>query len=260
MIHAWLDMPIGGIFAVLALIYGAITVAIHWLTFRSPWRTGIQSLKGVVAPYFTAIALICALLIGFLAADVSNRNRQAAETVLAESNALLTLDILSRASDKVPAGLRAAIHRYAEAVVQDEWARMDEADESSRTTATLTTLMQLVAEPVIGRDAGQALHNNMLAAAIRASTARSERLALNADRSRDFKWVSVLILSVLTLVAIAMVHLEFPRAQAAALGLFTIAVVIALGMIAIQEHPFDGPLRVSQAPLEAAMKTLMSGP
>lgn len=259
MIHAWLDLPIGGIFATLILIYGVTTAAIHWLTFRSPLRDSIQSIKGVVAPYFTAIALICALLIGFLAADVSNRNRQAAETVLAESNALLTLDILSRASDRVPAGLRAAIHRYAEAVVQDEWPRMDEADESTHTTAALATLMQLVADPAIGRDAGQALQNNMLAATIRASTSRSERLALNADRSRDFKWVSVLILSVLTLIAIALVHLEHARAQAATLGLFTIAVVIALGMIAIQEHPFDGPLRVSQAPLEAAMKTLQAG-
>lgn len=259
MIHAWLDLPIGGIFGTLVLIYGLTTAAIHWLTFRSPLRNSIQGIKGVVAPYFTAIALLCALLIGFLAADVGNRNRQAAETVLAESNALLTLDILSRASDRIPAGLRSAIHRYAEAVVQDEWPRMSEADESADTAEALAKLMQVVADPVIGRDAGQALHNNMLAAAVRAGTARSERLALNADRSRDFKWASVLILSVLTLIAIAMVHLEYARAQAATLGLFTVAVVIALGMIAIQEHPFDGPLRVSQAPLEAAMKTLLAG-
>jgi hypothetical protein len=35
-----------------------------------------------------------------------------------------------------------------------------------------------------------------------------------------------------------------------------VGAIIALGMIAIQEAPFDGPLRISPAPLARVLKTV----
>jgi hypothetical protein len=38
--------------------------------------------------------------------------------------------------------------------------------------------------------------------------------------------------------------------------LFCLAASVTLSLIALQEYPFDGPLRVSPAPLERALATI----
>jgi hypothetical protein len=43
---------------------------------------------------------------------------------------------------------------------------------------------------------------------------------------------------------------ERPRAQITALTLFTLAMVVALGFMAIQEWPFSGAAQVKPAPLQ----------
>jgi len=77
MIHAWLDLPLGGILGWLALFYAATAALLFWLLFYSPLRAPIVSCAGVVAPYFGAIALLFSLLTGFLAADIADRNPRA---------------------------------------------------------------------------------------------------------------------------------------------------------------------------------------
>jgi hypothetical protein len=90
----------------------------------------------------------------------------------------------------------------------------------------------------------------MLTAAVRVSTARSTRLSLSSDRTNDLKWISVLILGAITQIALALVHLERPRAMLSALTVFATGAIVALGLIALQEDPFGGVFRVSPAPLE----------
>lgn len=64
----------------------------------------------------------------------------------------------------------------------------------------------------------------------------------------------MLILGVMTQIAIGVMHLERRGAQAAALVVFSLAAVVTLGLIALQEHPFDGAFRVTPAPLEDLLK------
>ena len=80
-------------------------------------------------------------------------------------------------------------------------------------------------------------------------TARTDRLSLSSDQTNDLKWISVLVLGLMTQVALGLVHLEKPRALLAALTVFSTAAVVALGLIALQEHPFQGSFRISSAPL-----------
>ncbi|HYN39728.1 MAG TPA: hypothetical protein VES39_10800, partial [Rhodospirillales bacterium] len=105
-------------------------------------------------------------------------------------------------------------------------------------------------DPTISRDASSAVHSAMLTAAVRVSTARSTRLSLTSDRTNDLKWISVLILGVITQIALALVHLDRPRAMLSALTVFATGAIVALGLIALQEDPFGGVFRVSPAPLE----------
>jgi hypothetical protein len=60
----------------------------------------------------------------------------------------------------------------------------------------------------------------------------------------------------MTQIAIGAVHLERYRAHIAALTIFTIAAIVSLALIAIQEDPFNGSVVVSPQPLEKVLKTL----
>ncbi len=79
-------------------------------------------------------------------------------------------------------------------------------------------------------------------------TARGERLALSDAQSDQSKWLTLMVLAGLTLLAIGLVHLERPMAQATALTLFCLAMVTTLGVVALHERPFDGPMAMSLHP------------
>jgi hypothetical protein len=68
----------------------------------------------------------------------------------------------------------------------------------------------------------------------------------------------VLMLGIMTQIAIGLVHLQRRNAHLAALTVFSIAAVLTLGLIALQEHPFAGEVRLSPAPLQELLK--LQGP
>jgi hypothetical protein len=254
MINAWLDFPTTGLFAALIAFYVLTGALISWLCVGSPLRAKIQTVTGVVAPFFTAISVLFALLTGFLANDVGDRNRQAWRAVHSESSAAAGVYTLSVASASDMAAIRLALHDYLQSVLRDEWLAMAEDGASPKTDAALGALLRELSDPKIAAEAGQAVHSALLGTALRMRDARAERLALASDRTNDVKWTTLLILGVLTQIALAFVHLERPRAQVAAIALFSVAAVVALGLIALQEQPFDGALRISSAPLQEALK------
>jgi hypothetical protein len=254
MISAWLDLSAIGVFACLALAYGFTTAAITWLTFRSPVRAHVQSLSGIVAPFFNAVAVLFALLTGFLAGDVMDRTRLAERAVHVESGALDNLNALALASATDTAAIREALRDYVDAVVNDEWARMAEGRNSVKTESALTALLRAIADPKVAPAASQAVHDGMVNLALKAAEARSDRIALNSRFSDAPRWATVLLLCLVTQLAIGMVHMERPRAHVAALTIFSLAAIVTLGLIAIQEYPFDGPMKVPPTPLEMVLK------
>ncbi|HET9904025.1 MAG TPA: hypothetical protein VFQ27_10040 [Xanthobacteraceae bacterium] len=260
MVEALLDLPPAGVFAALALFYGAIAAFIVWLDFHSPLRKAIHRLQGVVGPFTASVSVLFALLTGFLAADVGERNRQAVYAVTAEREAALTLHALSEAATTETETVRAALRHYLAAAVSDEWPRMAENRESARTDGALAGLVRAAADPAVLRATGPSVAGAMVEAVTRLARARSTRLSLSADRTNDLKWLTVLALGVISQISLALVHLERRPAQSAALALFSIAVVIALWLIALQENPFDGPIQVSPAPLQKALSMIEAAP
>lgn len=250
MIKAWLDLPALGIFAALCALYYGTTLALAGMTFRSPLGGRIQSMTGVVAPFFSCLAILFGLLTSFLANDIGDRNRQALRAVQTEAGELRNIYTLSVASVTDMQTIRVALKEYARSAVQEEWPEMVEAGSSAKTRTAYDTLLREVSDPAITRGASGAVHAALLSAAVRVGTARGDRLSLSSDRTNDIKWISVLILGVMTQVGLALVHLERPRAMLAALTVFGTAAIVALGLIALQEHPFQGTFQVSPAPLQ----------
>ncbi len=124
MIRTWLDLSSTGIFATLIVLYFGMVLLLVTIAFRRPFANGIQHLSGVVAPFFGAVALLFALLAGFLANDISDRNRQALRAVHTEAGELRNIYTLSVASVSDMRPIRTALKAYTSAVVSDEWPAM----------------------------------------------------------------------------------------------------------------------------------------
>jgi len=251
MIRAWLDLPPAGIFASLALLYFGMLVILAVVTFRSPLTRPLQSLNGIVAPFYGSVAILFALLTSFLANDISERDRLALRSVQIEASELRNVHTLSVASVSDMRNIRAALKAYVTSTVSDEWPAMGAMRLSPRTTAAYDELLRQISQPGIARASGTAVHAALLSAAVRAGTARNDRLALATDHTSDLKWLVVIVLGLFTQVAIGLVHLERQRSFIAALVLFSCAVVVTLGTMALQEYPFDGALQLSPAPIQA---------
>lgn len=249
MIRTWLELPPAGIFATLIVLYFGMTLLLVTVAFRRPFANRVQHLSGVVAPFFGAVALLFALLVGFLASDIGDRNRQALRAVHSEAAELRNIYTLSVASVSDMRSIRTALKSYAEAVVTDEWPAMAHDHPSQRTDAAFDDLLREVSNPSIARSASNAVHAALLNATVRLGTVRNDRLSIAADHTNDLKWLMVIILGLLTQVAIGLVHLDRIRAFSAALVLFSVASVVALGIVALQEYPFYGAFRLSPGPI-----------
>ncbi len=250
----WLDWPAAGMFAVLVVLYGATGAGLFWLSYGAQVGPRMRRLEGVVAPFFGAVAILFALLTGFLASDIADRNRQATRAVQTEAGELRNVFTLSVASASDMRSIRAAWADYVKAAIKDDWPAMEDGRQAASASAAYDALLREVSDPKIATEAGAAVHAALLSAAVRVGTARSERLAIASDRTNDIKWAVVLLLGVMTQVAIGLVHLQKRNAHLAALTVFSIAVVIALGLIGLQERPFAGQVHVEPGPLQELTK------
>lgn len=251
MIRAWLELPPMGIFLTLAALYFGTVILLRILSFCPPFSPHMQSLNGIVAPFFNASAILFALLAGFLANDIADRSRQANRAIQAEAGELRNVHTLSVAALADMAAIREALRTYVTSVSTEEWAAMAEGHGSSRTTAAYDELLRKISDPNIARSSGNAVHTALLNAAVRAGNARTERLALASDHTNDLTWIVVIALGLITEISIALVHLDRPRAMTAALIVFASAAVITLTLVAFQEYPFYGAFRLSPGPIEA---------
>ena len=173
-----------------------------------------------------------------------------------EADTIREVFALSVASASDMTVIHRALVEYLQAVLADEWPAMGEERVSERTAMALAELLHRVSDPVIARDAGQAVHAALLNSVMQIIALRSQRLALAADGSSTLKWGIVLLLGVVTQVALGLVHLDRSRPQLAAVAVFSAAAVVALGLIAMQEWPFSGVVQISAAPMHDALKVI----
>jgi len=257
-IEAWIDLPAPAVFAVLTVLYAATGTAIAWAAFGRPLGDKVRRVDGVVAPFFGAIAILFALMAGFLASDIADRNRQAGRAVQTEAAELRNIFTLSVASKPDMAAIRAAWSDYVKAVTRDEWPAMTDGYSAPSVDKAFDALLRELSEPAMAANAGPAVSSALINAAVRVSSARSERLSLASDSTSDRKWSIVLILGVMTQIAIGVVHLQKRNAHIAARVVFSVAAVVALGLIALQEHPFAGAVSGGPEPLAELLK--LQGP
>jgi hypothetical protein len=243
----WLvNLPIVGLaVAVLAASYTLAGVTYLLVTrFATGERT--RAFKAISPGMLPPLAVVFALLVGFLAAQVWSDADRASTAVNREASALRAAVLLSEQfPGESQAQLRVLIRGHIRDAVTDEWPAM--ARHGATLTLVPTALAQalrlsLSLEP---RTPGQTLAQRELVVSIQnALDARRQRIVLSGSSVNGVKWAALLVQAGLILLTIAMVHCDNPLANRIILAIFATGAAAAMLLIAAHSRPFSGAVAV----------------
>jgi hypothetical protein len=240
------------------VILGAIylfTAALYLLITALGVGERARAFKAISPGMLPPLAIIFALLVGFLSAQVWNDGDRASTAVNREASALRAVVLLAAAFPGEPeAQLRDLIRRYIQDAVTQEWPAM------ARGHATLAIAPARLAEALrltLGLDArneGQvAAQREMVASLQSALEARRQRIILSRSSINWVKWTVLLVQAALTLITIGMVHSDNRLTNRIIMGIFATGVGIAVVLIASHSRPFTGEISVHPAVLLQVM-------
>jgi len=249
MIDQWLVLPAAEIILILVVCFGVTASFLCWLSFNETHQDRLQAIRGVTPSFFGSVVPILAILIGFLSDNVWQSNRRAADLVREEAAELTSLYGLVAVSDLPYIEISRGIRAYVSAVVEKEWPAMTRGEAAAEAEIAQDNLIR-IAMSGCAAEGGKGKCDQALASiAMKLRETRSNRLKLSSDNTETIKWTSVLFLALIAQISVAAVHLEKKGPQLAALTIFTAAVVVVLGLIALHELPFAPPLVVKPTPL-----------
>ena len=192
MLTFWLDQPIWLIFGSLACLVLAWCLMLITLTNTKRTRPFIVGVSTGIAPAFVGVvSVLLSLLIGFVANDAWERQRQASRVVQTESAQARAVYNLSRSVSKDLPEFRNLLADYIKSIVDEEWPAMAKGGKaSSRADHAFGKLLQAAVAPnfdvVVGKATIRPCSRRCSTCRPRAAKARPER-----DGGDDSKWVTL---------------------------------------------------------------------
>lgn len=244
------DIP--GALILLAWIAVASLASFHAASLLLRWfhrRYDGVAASVPVNSFFGAITTIWALVFGFVAADVWAANADAGKAAVEERAALIRLSGMAHPAALDLPELESALRSYVDAVAGTEWGAYSNLRAAPEAEAALQDIrLALLAGAAAG--VSPVLLGKMIADFDELQDARTKRLAIGAGNIQLLKWALVVMLSLMSMVAIAFVHRDKLRAGRTALKIFTVAASAAIWLVLLHSGPYDGPVRISSHELE----------
>ena len=227
----------------------AAVAAVQWALRRPRWAGWIASLQGVAPPFINIIGVLLGLTLAFLANDTRSAHDRATTAVHREADDLRSLLILASHIDS-PLGveLRQQLVAYGKANAT-EWAQLARRHVSGEVSAQSDALLGLLASPEMAKAAGTNVQALMLRKASDLRDERDLRISLSQTHINPLKWLGMAFLGLLTLLSVAVVHAENPKAALVAILLFALAAAPTAAIVLVQGNPFQEPSAVSYAPI-----------
>jgi hypothetical protein len=230
----------------------AAVAAIQTLIKGSRFSAWAQTLHGVAPPFINIIGVLFGLTIAFLANDTWSAHDRATQSVYKEADALHSLVVVSQSlPSALQGGLRDALFGYAMASA-DEWHFLAQRTTSPEAAQQADALLTLVASHEFEKAAGVNVQGLMLRKVSDIRGERDQRVALSQTHVNPLKWLGMGFLGLLTLLSVAVVHVDRPRAALVATLLFALAAAPTAAIVLIQGNPFQQPTDVTPAPIKAA--------
>ncbi len=238
------------------VVLGTMSAAafLLWLCQRSRWVPFLRTFRGIAQNFLTVINVIFALNLAFLANDTWNARDRALDAVFQEGGNLRTiLDLAEHLPDAERTEIDQAVQRYGDLVVDTEWPLLARRLSSPQTDDALDALVSRIARPDVATHAGTSVQALMLQQTVQVRNSRELRIALSRTHVNPLKWLGMAFLGFLTMISIAMVHVEQPRAELLAVLLFATAAAPTAAIILVHGNPFQHPMAISSQPIRDAI-------
>jgi hypothetical protein len=237
------------------IVTWVVTVIVYLLVTRLAVGDRGKSFKAISPGMLPPLAVIFALLIGFLAAQVWSDADRASTVVNREASALRAAALLGA---EFPAEtehrLRAHIRQHIQTAIREEWPAMARQDATLTIIPTALAQALKLALDLEPRTPGQTIAQRELVASLQTvMEARRQRIVLSTSTVGVVKWGALLAQIVLMLDAIAMVHCDNRVANKIILFIFATGAAASLILIAAYSRPFSGAIAVHPTVLQQVM-------
>jgi hypothetical protein len=248
------------LFALFVLVGTALAMLLLlWATQRSPYSAAIHEFRGVAQNFMSVISVLFALNVAFLAHDTWTAHDRALDTVFFEAGSLRTiLDLAESLPPEPRRQVRAAVVEYISLTIRDEWPKLAQRKSSEAAAQRLDNLVTLLASSQVA-EAGPTVQSMLLHQAATIRNSRDLRVALSQTHVNPLKWMGMAFLGLLTMISIAMVHVDLPRAETLAVVLFAAAAAPTAAIILVHGNPFQEPAAITSEPIAAVLNMAASG-
>jgi len=250
------DLPDLGVAAVFGLTIGilfAIAPLLRYRLFGPVSDTHAESARNTVS----AITGFTGAVLAFSLVQAQMNLRNVEKTVAAEATQFNQIDrLLTRWGDPKVAGIRQALHAYAQSVIDDEWPRLSVHESSPRTAEASATLSRaiLAIQPAPGRES--VIYADLLKLNDQLAESRDERLSATDLGLPPIYWHVICFLILLLLVFAAFVEPQWGRVMS--LGGLGAGLGLLITLVFIFDQPFLGEVSVTPDPIVRALATMQA--
>lgn len=213
--------------------------------------------QGVVGPFINVLGVLFGLTLAFIGNDTWSAHDRAVGAVFREADGIRAVRVLAHdLPAPLNAELGARLQAYGDAVI-GEWTALGARKSDPAVTMAGDALLAEVARPAVATQAGQNLQRVLLDKVLTIRGERDLRVSLSKTHLNPLKWLGMAFLGFMTLIAIAVEHLDKPRAGIAALVIFATAAAPSAAIVLVQGNPFQAPAAVSPQPIVEALRSQM---
>lgn len=228
-----------------------------WLTQRSKYAQIIQSYRGIAPNFLSVIGVLFALNLAFLANDTWTAHDRARHAVSQEAGSLRSILALSASlPEPMRTEVTQAVLSYAHVTVAVDWPLLATRQSSAAAADSLRSLLVLLASDAVGTAVNANVQSRMIEQALQLRSLRDLRIALSHTHVNPLKWLGMAFLGFLTMISIAMVHIEQSRAEILAILIFACAATPTAMIILVHGNPFQEPAAVTPAPIAALVEPI----
>lgn len=242
-------------YALIAVVGTILALAaLQWIIQHPKLADWRKSLHGVAPPFINIVGVLFGLTLAFLANDTWVAHDRAVKAVYKEADSLHAIMTLSKElADPLRSELQQAVTAYADANVA-EWPELANRRINPDVSARADALFGLLASSQVRATTGDNVQELMLRKMSDLSDERDQRIALSQTHVNPLKWFGMGFLGLLTLISVAIVHLDRPKAAFAAMLIFALAAAPTAAIVLIQGNPFQPPSNVTPEPIMHAVQ------
>ncbi len=205
---------------------------------------------------FATVGVIYAVILAFAIVSVWEKFSETELLVLQEAGASATLYRLSAGADPDATATRTAVDAYLRVVVEEEWLRMAQGEESREAAKALDGVY--AAAMRLGDTKPTAVGAEIMRELGNITQARRGRLHLAMGVVPPALWTMLVFGALLTVGFTYFFGLENLRAQVAMTGGLASIVFLGLFVIVSYDHPFTGEVSIETHPLTTVFKNFHS--